>query len=48
MVFVITLVNIFIGPATLEEIPEDYVPKEWEYLQVKRVSDEIANVRQLH
>ncbi|XP_029175980.1 NADH dehydrogenase [ubiquinone] 1 beta subcomplex subunit 5, mitochondrial [Nylanderia fulva] len=29
----ITLVNVFIGPATLEEIPEDYVPKEWEYLQ---------------
>lgn len=31
----ITLVNVFIGPATLEEIPKDYVPKEWEYLQVK-------------
>ncbi|KAL6261878.1 hypothetical protein P5V15_006962 [Pogonomyrmex californicus] len=29
----ITLVNVFIGPATLEEIPEGYVPKEWEYLQ---------------
>jgi len=35
MGIVITLVNVFIGPATLEEIPEDYVPKEWEYLQVK-------------
>ncbi|XP_012064163.1 PREDICTED: NADH dehydrogenase [ubiquinone] 1 beta subcomplex subunit 5, mitochondrial [Atta cephalotes] len=33
MGIVITLVNVFIGPATLEEIPEDYVPKEWEYLQ---------------
>ncbi|XP_012220620.1 NADH dehydrogenase [ubiquinone] 1 beta subcomplex subunit 5, mitochondrial [Linepithema humile] len=29
----ITLVNVFIGPATLEEIPEGYVPKEWEYHQ---------------
>lgn len=29
----ITLVNVFIGPATLQEIPEGYVPKEWEYLQ---------------
>ncbi|KAM0729526.1 NADH dehydrogenase [ubiquinone] 1 beta subcomplex subunit 5, mitochondrial [Formica fusca] len=29
----ITLINVFIGPATLQEIPEDYVPKEWEYLQ---------------
>lgn len=31
----ITLINVFIGPATLQEIPEDYVPKEWEYLQVR-------------
>ncbi|KRT80252.1 hypothetical protein AMK59_6506 [Oryctes borbonicus] len=23
--------NTFIGPATLTEIPEDYVPKHWEY-----------------
>ncbi|KAL0103621.1 hypothetical protein PUN28_017714 [Cardiocondyla obscurior] len=29
----ITLTNVFIGPATLQEIPEGYVPKEWEYLQ---------------
>ncbi|KAH0945087.1 hypothetical protein HN011_007329 [Eciton burchellii] len=27
----ITLINVFIGPATLEEIPDGYVPKEWEY-----------------
>lgn len=32
----IFLTNVFIGPATLEEIPEGYVPKEWEYHKVKR------------
>ncbi|XP_011347058.2 NADH dehydrogenase [ubiquinone] 1 beta subcomplex subunit 5, mitochondrial [Ooceraea biroi] len=30
---IITYVNVFIGPATLEEIPEGYIPKEWEYHQ---------------
>ncbi|KAL3276491.1 hypothetical protein HHI36_011871 [Cryptolaemus montrouzieri] len=28
---VITYCNVFIGPATLSEIPPDYTPKHWEY-----------------
>lgn len=24
-------INIFVGPATLEEVPPGYIPKHWEY-----------------
>ena len=28
------IVNVFIGPAKLTEIPEDYIPDDWEYQRV--------------
>lgn len=32
---VITGSYIFVGPATLQEIPEGYTPKHWEYYRVR-------------
>lgn len=26
--------NVFVGPATLSEVPADYAPKHWEYHRV--------------
>lgn len=34
LTIVITYCNVFIGPATLTEIPEGYTPKYWEYHRV--------------
>lgn len=31
---VVLYANIFVGPATLQEIPEGYTPKHWEYHRV--------------
>lgn len=32
---IVAYTNIFIGPATLSETPEGYVPKHWEYYKVQ-------------
>lgn len=34
MAAILTYVNIFVGPATLQPIPDGYVPKHWEYHKV--------------
>lgn len=33
MAALVTYANLFIGPAELSDIPDDYEPKEWEYHQ---------------
>ncbi|XP_031832923.1 NADH dehydrogenase (ubiquinone) SGDH subunit isoform X2 [Nomia melanderi] len=33
LTLIISYCNIFIGPATLEPIPEGYIPKHWEYFK---------------
>lgn len=34
--------NIFIGPAQLAEIPQDYEPKHWEYHNVSRLLSRVS------
>lgn len=41
---VVLYANIFIGPATLSEIPEGYTPKHWEYHNVST----IINILQIY